>query len=220
MAKKVSSARGGKVTDNNRVTTKPRVRAVRMSPEARKTQLLACALRICAEKGIGEAYHSDVAELSGVSVPTTFHYFPSKENMVDSVIEEISRFLIRDVVERHFEDSASAPDIIVSILMDFCDTIDRHPDYIQVWLEWSVATRGRLWASYLEFYKRATGGVEVVLLRGAKEGTIGKKVNVELAARVIVGAAHMIAQMRFAGSSRDDVLETVTSLVDGYITRS
>ncbi len=217
MVKKASVSRVTKKTTNSGSDGKPRARAVRMSPEARKAQLLASALSICAKKGIGEAYHSDVAEMSGVSVPTTFHYFPTKENMVDSVIAEISRFLIHEVVEKHFEDSAAAPDIIINILMEFCDTIDRHPDYIQVWLEWSVAIRGRLWASYLEFYKHATGGVKVVLLRGAREGTIAQSVNAELASRVIVGAAHMIAQMRFAGSSRDDVLETVTSLVDGYI---
>lgn len=194
-----------------------RPRAGRMSPEARKAHLLQGLLHVCAAKGLGEAYHSDVAEWAGVSVPTMFHYFPSKEQMVDEVTTEVYRFLIAEVVEPHFEEPENAATSIVNILMAFCDAIDTHPDHIRVWLEWSVAIRGDLWTKYLEFYHAALRGVRVVLLRGLRDGSIVKDVNLDVASRVIVGGAHMITQMRFAGSDRQQVFETVTSLVQGYL---
>lgn len=196
-----------------------RPRAARMTPEARKANLLQGLLHVCAAKGLGEAYHSDVAEWAGVSVPTMFHYFPSKDLMVEAATREVYRFLIEEVVEPHFEEPENAANSIINILMAFCDAIDTHPDYIRVWLEWSVAIRGELWNNYLEFYNAALRGVRVVLLRGLRDGSIAKGVNLDVASRVIVGGAHMITQMRFAGSDRDQVYDTVTSLVQSYLRR-
>nr|WP_279537095.1 TetR/AcrR family transcriptional regulator [Aestuariicella hydrocarbonica] len=210
-----------KTADKGRLSkqaqTKPRVRATRMSPEARRANLLQGLLHICAEKGLGEAYHSDVAAWAGVSVPTVFHYFPTKEEMVEVVIAEVSRFLIEDIVGPHSDETDNASDSVVHILMAFCDAIDDHPDYVRVWLEWSVAVRGTLWEEYLRFYENALRGVKRVLLRGLRDGSIDRGVNIDVACRVIVGAAHMIAQMRFAGSNREQILETVTSLVNTYL---
>lgn len=196
---------------------KSRNRAIRMAPEERRAQLLESALSVYAEKGLGDATHSDLAQKSGVAVPTTFHYFPTKDDLTSAVLAEVSRFLIEDVVESRYEETADATETLTDILMAFCDSIDSNPDHIRVWLEWSVAVRGDIWQKYLEFYHQALRGVTMVTERGLRDGSIRTNVNVEVASRVIVGGAHMVAQMKFADCSRETISETCSSLVQGCL---
>lgn len=190
-----------------------------MAPTARREQLLACALRSFAAKGLGETRHTDLAQLAGVALPTTFHYYPTRTELTEAVLAEVSRFLIEDIVAPHFESTTPAPQAIEQILMDFCDAIDTHPDHVRVWLEWSVALREGLWEHYLVFYRRALDGIGRLLARGTAEGSIAPGLELDDAARVIVGLAHMIVQMRCSGSTREQVVQTVHSLIHGYLQR-
>ena len=195
------------------------IRAARMTPAARREQLLDCALRSFSQKGLGDTRHTDLALLAGVALPTTFHYYPTRGELTDAVLDEVSRFLIEDIVVPHFESGVPAPLAVEQILMTFCGAIDTHPHHIRVWLEWSVALRDGLWERYLVFYRKALDGIGRLLARGAAEGSVAEHLNRDDAARVIVGLAHMIVQMRLSGSTREQVVQTVHSLVQGYLQR-
>lgn len=190
-----------------------------MSPMARRGQLLGCALRTFARQGIGETSHTDLANEAGVALPTVFHYFSTKTSVVQAALDEVARFLIEEIVEPHREATMPAPLAIETILMTFCDAIDSHPHHIRVWLEWSVSAREGLWDRYLIFYRKALDEIERILARGAQEGSLASNLDLGDAARVVVGLAHMIVQMRFSGSDRKQVVDTVHSLVHGYLER-
>ncbi|MGR9090798.1 MAG: TetR/AcrR family transcriptional regulator [Gammaproteobacteria bacterium] len=193
------------------------VRASRMDPEARRRQLIAAALRTFAARGIGETSHSALAREAGVAVPTAFHYFESKEALVDAVLAEVSRFLLDELLAGNDNPSESAPKIIADIHMAFCDAIESHPDHIRVWLEWSVSIRDGLWESYLEFYRAALAGTRTILERGQREHTVRAEIDIDDAARVIVALAHMTVQMKFSGATREQVDHTLHSLMQGYL---
>ena len=195
---------------------KPR-RASRMAPAARKAQLIKSALRIFAERGIGEASHTAIAQQAGVAVPTTFHYFCTKDEIVEATLAEVSRFLLDDLLAGNDNRTVAAPAALENILLAFRDSIDTDPDYVRVWLEWSVSVRGRLWESYLDFYQGARAGIKKVLRRGVREGGVRSDINLDDGARVVVGIAHMVAQMKFSGASNKQVERTVHSLISGYL---
>ncbi len=195
-------------------------RASRMSPGERRRQLVAAALRTFAARGIGETSHTALAQEAGVAVPTVFHYFATKESVIEAVLAEVSRFLLDDLLASGDEPTEPAPVVIEAILMSFCDAIDTHPDYIRVWLEWSVAIREGLWESYLSFYRGALEGIRSILERGVAEASVQQGIDIEDAARVIVGLAHMIVQMKFSGASRDQVVRTVHTLLKSYLQHS
>ncbi len=188
-----------------------------MSPDARREHLLAAAIRTMAARGIGNTRHSDVATEAGVAVPTTFHYFPTKSDLITAVVEETSRFLLEEIVAPILTRAESAPNLIECILMTFCDAIDTHPAVVRVWLEWSVSIREGLWDSYLVFYRKALAAIADAIERGRARGEINTETEADDAARVVVGLAHMIVQMKFSGSSRDQIDHTVHSLVHGYL---
>jgi TetR/AcrR family hemagglutinin/protease transcriptional regulator len=192
-------------------------RASRMSPDDRRQQLIDTALRTFATRGIGETNHTVLAQEAGVAVPTVFHYFATKEALVEAALAEVSRFLLEDLLAGNDDPALAAPAAIERILMAFCDAIDSHPDYIRVWLEWSVAIRAGLWGSYLGFYRGALDGIGGILIRGVAAGAIREDIEVDDASRVIVGLAHMIVQMKFSGGSREQVVHTVHTLLLSYL---
>lgn len=194
-----------------------RPRAARLTPAARREDLLQHALAVFADKGLAAARHSDLAARAGVSLPTTLHYFPSREALRERVLAEVARFLLEDVLAVAAARRALATDAIIAVLLGFDDAIDSHPHHVRIWLGWSVAVRGDLWPSYLRFYAGALQGVGRLLARGKRQGCIDRTLDSKDAARVIVSLAHMIVQMKFAGSSRAQIAHTVRSLVLGYL---
>lgn len=194
-------------------------RASRMAPEKRRLQVIKSALRIFAERGVGEASHTAIAQEAGVAVPTVFHYFGSKDEIVEAVLAEVSRFLLENLLGNYDKPDIPAPTALENLLLAFSNSIESDPDYVKVWLEWSVSIRGALWESYLRFYKGALAGIKRILRRGVKEGDVREDVNLDDGARVIVGIAHMVAQMKFSGASTEQVRRTVHSLVSGYLVR-
>jgi TetR/AcrR family transcriptional regulator, hemagglutinin/protease regulatory protein len=188
-----------------------------MAPTERRAGLIKATLRTIAKQGIGETSHSAVAREAGVAVPTMFHYFATKEILIEATLSEVSRFLLEELLAANDNKDSSAPDSIECVLIAFCDSIDNEPDYARAWLEWSVSIRDTLWGSYLEFYKDAQNGIRRILKRGVREGSIRDDVNLDDASRVIVGLAHMVVQMKFSGASRAQVTRTVGSLVTGYL---
>lgn len=204
----------GKKTEKS--SPEGRGRARRMTPEARRAQLVQAALSVFATKGIEGCGHTDLAEAAAVAVPTTFHYFPTKDDLVADVLDEVERFLLEEILASFVRDKANAAASIEEVLMVFFDTIDSHPDYILVWLEWSVAIRGSIWSRYLSFYAGATKGLRKILRRGLRDGSINPELDIEDGARVVMGVCHMVVHMKFANNKRAAVQHTIHSLVNGY----
>ncbi|MDA0824534.1 MAG: hypothetical protein O3C28_19245, partial [Proteobacteria bacterium] len=81
----------------------------------------------------------------------------------------------------------------------------------------SVSIRDGLWPSYLEFYSGARSGIRKILERGIAQSSVRHDIEIDDAARVIVTLAHMIVQMKFSGSSRDQIVNTVHTLLSSYL---
>ena len=180
-----------------------RKRAGRLQPEQRRQQLLACAVREFARIGIGSAVHADVAREAGVSVPTVFQYFPTREILTTSVIAEVERFLL-DILKETIGKKTSSAETIREILIGFTDAIDAYPDYIKIWMNWSTIIEGSTWPHYVKFQDRVLAKFEALIEQGKQAGEVHKEIDATMGAHLIMGSGHMIAQMKFR--HRDDAM--------------
>jgi len=194
-----------------------RKRAARLSPEQRRKSLLQYAIAVCAERGIASVGHTEIAAEAHVSIPTVFRYFPTKADLDADILTEVHRFLIEDIVSPHLNESVSAKESVMNVLLAFTRAIDEKPNYIRIWLEWSASVRDGVWNLYLEFYEAAVGGMAHIVKRGQDDGTIRKNLDPKDAARITVGFAHIIAHMNFSGNTRSTIEHTIDSLVAGYL---
>jgi len=178
--------------------SKPRrVRASRLDQEQRRAELLQCAIRVFARRGLGGGRHAEIASEAGVSVPTVFFYFPTREALVRAVLEEVARFLTVMADEIHASDLPPT-DVVMRHARTFVNSVDTHPHYARVWLDWSTAIREEVWPLYLEFQERMVALIARTIARGADGNERRRATDAEDNARLIVGSAHMLAQMKFA----------------------
>ena len=77
---------------------KPRVRAAQMQPQERRQQLLTAGVTCIAAKGIGATKHADLARACKVSVPAVFSYFPNRNALVASILEDVGTALLENVI--------------------------------------------------------------------------------------------------------------------------
>ena len=107
-----------------------------MQPEERRQQLLRAGVAIFATKGIGGTKHADLARVCQVSVPAVFSYFPNRDALVSSILEDVGNTLLQKVITpalslpRQEQLAATAP--------LFVELAERDPDYVKVWLMWSM----------------------------------------------------------------------------------
>src|SRR5512137_2403410 len=85
----------------------------------RRTQILRIALRLFAERGIEGVGLRQIAEKVGIAQPALYHYFPSKDALVDSIIE----WRAQETQER-FPESAFEPRHGVSLRRGLLDYLE------------------------------------------------------------------------------------------------
>ncbi len=173
-------------------------RSKRLPPAERRAQLLACALRVFARRGLGRAAHAEVAEEAGVAVSTAFLYFPNREALVDAVLDEVERFYL-GMAERIHTPEQPAREVIRRHGSAFLDSLESHPDHTRVWLDWSTAYRNGIWPRYEAFNDQLIANHRRTIERGQAEGTIAADVDADLAARFHIGSALMHVQMKLRG---------------------
>ncbi|MEX2481600.1 MAG: TetR/AcrR family transcriptional regulator [Gammaproteobacteria bacterium] len=191
----------------------------RLPPAARRRQLLAFALEVFARRGIGEARHAEIAREAGMSVPTVFNYFPTREVLVLEVLDEVGRFILEDILRPIQDEQVPAPEVLRATALAFAGAIESHPHHARVWLDWSTAVRDDVWLRYLEFQDAVFALLAATTERGKREGSLPAELDVAAAVRLLVGSAHMIAQMQFAGMPPARVQEFIAFIIEGFIFR-
>jgi TetR/AcrR family transcriptional regulator, hemagglutinin/protease regulatory protein len=199
-----------------RAVTSRKQRASRLSPEERRHQLIDCAVRVFARRGLGRASHAEVAKEAGVAVPTVFSYFKNRDELVDAVLQEVERYY-EDMADQYHRDNLPAQRVLVDHGLAFAASVDSHRDHARVLLDWSTAIRDRVWPLYLEFYDRMVRTFENTIRRGQEEGGLASDLDAENAALMLVGSAFMVVQMKFTGRPPDLVYRYLVALLRGAI---
>lgn len=184
----------------------------RMDRAARRKQLLECALRVYADRGIAGATHTEVAERAGVSIPTVFAYFPGKEKLTEAVLVAVEEVLWA-IVERVKASKDDALTAFFEAYRGYAEAVRSHPDHIRIWFVWGTAIHDAYWPRYLSLLDRILAVYADVLRRGQRQGDIGSGVDVRDAARMLVANGHMVALMIFAGTEPERMRRYIGHLV-------
>ena len=174
-------------------TPKPRRR---LSPEARRAQLLDVSLATFAELGIERANHADVARRADVSTPTVFNYFASRPILVDVVLTEIERRLDR-MLDTLTDLSDDPEKRILQTAAAYQGLVEEEPDVVKAFLKWGVSFDPDIRPRYLAYQDTVVERLRQILPKGSATPQ---------SARLLYGYANMLATMMFDGVPLDELL--------------
>lgn len=173
---------------------------MRLSPEARREQLIACAIKSFAAHGLVAGNHAMVAAVAQVSVPTVFFYFNTREALVDAVLAEVERFYMTNWAAAG-DASRPAAETLMLVSRQMTGTLETHPDYARLMMEWSVSVRSDIWPRYLRLYRRMNRMLSKVIERGQREGSFRPDLDPDDEAAILHAGSTALIQMMETGAS-------------------
>ena len=193
-------------------TRQKRARAAQMQPEERRKQLLRAGVACFAAKGIGGTKHADLARACQVSVPAVFSYFPNRDALVNSILEDVGNALLENVIAP--AQRLPLAEQLRATAPLFVEFSEREPDYVKVWLMWSMHFAPGIQAHYQEFERQLINALADMFV-DAPSGEADDDIHDR--ARMIVASSAFLAKMVFDGVSEqrrkdfvDHVLKPLT----------
>lgn len=167
----------------------------RLSPEARREQLIDAAIACYGELGVERAGHGDIAKRAGVSTATVFNYFGTRESLTESVFNA-AYDVFRDMFSTMPKPGQTPQQHIQNLAISYNFLVDQHPDILKVVLNWSASFGGGVRPQYLEFQDWVLNGIQIRLHEANADRSD---------ARVVLAAAYSYASMKL-DNTPDDVM--------------
>jgi TetR/AcrR family transcriptional regulator, fatty acid metabolism regulator protein len=151
----------------------------------RRRQILAAAVKVFAEKGFHEARVGDIAEEAGIAYGLVYHYFASKEELLETIFRTTWTEMLARVeeVETAGVPAAEAVRQVTALLLR---TWRRDPDLVRVLVR--EVTRNQHVQQEIEEITSAMESLERIVRRGQESGEFRAELDPRLAAVVFYGA--------------------------------
>lgn len=155
----------------------------------------------------------EIAREAGVSLATTFVYFRTRKSLVEAVLAEVARFYREMAVQLHSQAGEPADRLLLAHARAFAESVQTHPDYARVWLDWSTSIRDSVWPQYLAFQDEIEAWIAGTIARGQREGTVQATLDPVLGARLMISGAHMVVQMQLSGRPQQQIRSFVDTVM-------
>lgn len=157
--------------------------------EDKRRLILDAAVRVFARKGYHTCRVGDIAEEAGVAHGLLYHYFRSKEELLETIFRETWRELL-DAVQSVEETDETARERLAGIAKILLRSWRRDPDLVRVLVR--EVTRSSHLQERIEEIDAAFAGLERIIARGQEEGEFRADLDPRMAAYVFYGALEEI----------------------------
>lgn len=180
----------------------------RLSPEARKAQLMDMAVEVFAEMGLERAGHGDIAKRAGVSTPTVFNYFPTRDALVEAVLDRIQSHS-DEMFDQLPRSNGNRRDRIVQLATSFQNMVVERPNETKALLKWGVSFDPDLRPAYLRFQRRMLDRLVEELPNNPPD-----REQARAEARILFGASNLFAAMAFDNFRAEAMMSFVDRIAD------
>ena len=159
-----------------------------MQKEKRRL-ILRAAIRVFAEKGYHTCRVQDVATEAGVAYGLVYHYFGSKEELLETIFRRTwSRML--EAVQEVERSGAAAREQLVQVAHIVLSAWQADPDLVRVLVR-EVARSPQL-QQEIDEIQHAFAALERIVAQGQETGELRQDLNPRLAAWILYGALEEI----------------------------
>ena len=162
-----------------------------VSKEDRRRQILDAAVRVFARKGFTQCRVSDIAEEAGVAYGLMYHYFASKDEVLDTLFLErwdVMVALIGEIDGRPIP----AREKLHAIASFIVDSYRHDPDLMKVIIVEVTRAANSFGQTHLAVIRQAYAGIAAIVERGQADGEFKDDVTPQFAALAFYGAIEQV----------------------------
>src|SRR3954449_4795524 len=195
-----------------------------MAAEDKRQQILSAAVRVFAAQGYEATRVGDVAKEAGVAYGLVYHYFGSKDAVLEAVFREQWGRLLAAVALAQ-ETGATAPEQLGLVVKIVLRTWRDDPNLVRLLVR--EITRSPHIQDELDEIGQAFASLERIVRRGQEEGTFRSDVDARTAAWMVYGALEEVLTGWVLGQLADDAAhvssaerEVIASIAGGLRVRA
>ena len=158
----------------------------------RRRQILDAAVRVFARQGFHGCRVSDIADEAGVAYGLVYHYFRSKEEVLDTLFLERWDVLVATIDEVAAREDM-APRAQLHVIASFIvDSYRYDPDLMKVIIVEVTRAANSFGRTHLVKIREAYDGIAGIVERAQAEGTFKSAVTPQYAAMAFYGAIEQV----------------------------
>ena len=158
----------------------------------RRRQILDAAVRVFARQGFHGCRVSDIADEAGVAYGLVYHYFRSKEEVLDTLFLERWDVLVATIDEVAAREDMAPRDQLHVIASFIVDSYRYDPDLMKVIIVEVTRAANSFGRTHLVKIREAYDGIAGIVERAQAEGTFKSAVTPQYAAMAFYGAIEQV----------------------------
>jgi TetR/AcrR family transcriptional regulator, fatty acid metabolism regulator protein len=153
--------------------------------------ILDAAVRVFARQGFHTCRVSDIADEAGVAYGLVYHYFSSKEQILDTLFLERWEVMLTAIAEA--DASPRAPDEKLETIAGFIIDSYRHdPELMKVIIVEVTRAANTFGLTHLAKIREAYSGIAAIVATAQSEGRFRAEVTPEFAAQAFYGSVEQV----------------------------
>jgi TetR/AcrR family transcriptional regulator, fatty acid metabolism regulator protein len=153
--------------------------------------ILDAAIRVFARRGFHACRVSDVADEAGVAYGLVYHYFDSKEEILNTLFQERWQLML-DAIVQIDRSERPARDKLYSVASFIIDSYRHEPDLMKVIIVEVTRAANSFGRQHLETIRDAYGLIAQIVEHARQDGSFKADISAEFAAMCFYGAIEQL----------------------------
>jgi TetR/AcrR family transcriptional regulator, fatty acid metabolism regulator protein len=186
----------------------------KQKPKVGKRELiLDAALKIFAQKGFQDATISEISKAAGVADATVYEYFKSKEDLLFSIPEQITRDSTA-VTAKVLSFVRTAEAKLRVIVQNYFETYEKNPEYASLIMLHLKSNRNFLKTGAYEVVRMPAKDLLASIKEGIENGEFRESTDPFLVRATLLGAIEHLATRKHLLGTPADLMEYLDPLLD------
>ena len=153
--------------------------------------ILDAAIRVFARQGFHHCRVSDVADEAGVAYGLVYHYFDSKEEILNTLFAERWQIML-DAITEIDSHSVPARDKLYMVASFIIDSYHHEPELMKVIIVEVTRAANSFGATHLDKIREAYGMIATIVDGARQDGSFKADISAEFAAMCFYGAIEQL----------------------------
>lgn len=163
----------------------------RSARQDRRQAILDAAVRVFASRGFHACRVSDIADEAGVAYGLVYHYFGSKDSVLDTLFLERWNIMLEMIAEVDATE-ASAREKLYAIASFIVDSYRHDPDLMKVIIVDVTRAANSFGQTHLARIREAYNGIAAIVTKAQQQGAFKAEIDAEFAAMAFYGAIEQV----------------------------